>query len=306
MILSNFPDYQWLKEKAENAFSDRHGWNGITLEKAGWPDVIINTTTKNCSRRDIKGPFSIFSTSSGRSKVTVDNRAVHIEPDHFFISNQTQYYSLEVEEDQTELMNFHISESTLQDFFSVVNTSSDIQLDNGTTHIRLPYFNNQLLHRTDSFDQILALIQANGNEAGKLQQDRMLFKLLDEFYHIYYGERLKAEQISAAKNVIREEIYKRVTLATDYIIGHYAQDISLQELSQIACMSRFHFLRAFKEIHNITPHQYLLQYRLKKAISMLSKQTVSEIALNTGFNDASSLSRAFKNVYGYYPTQYQI
>lgn len=92
---------------------------------------------------------------------------------------------------------------------------------------------------------------------------------------------------------------------TDYIHHHLYQDLKLTDLSAIAQISPYHFLRLFKQQMGITPHQYILQCRIEKAKHLLQHSTmsISEIAMQTGFCDQSHLTRCFKRAVGATPKQ---
>jgi AraC family transcriptional regulator len=91
----------------------------------------------------------------------------------------------------------------------------------------------------------------------------------------------------------------------EYIDVHLNQDLKLIELSAIAQLSPYHFLRLFKQRTGITPHQYILQQRIEQAKHLLqhSKLSIAEIAVRTGFSDQSHLTRCFKRRFGITPKQ---
>jgi AraC family transcriptional regulator len=106
-----------------------------------------------------------------------------------------------------------------------------------------------------------------------------------------------ADGLSAAK----------LTLIKDYINTHLDLDLKLTELSSIAQISPYHFLRLFKKSVGITPHQYILQQRIDRAKYLLksSNLDISEIAFRVGFCDSSHLTRCFKSILGKTPSQWR-
>jgi AraC-like DNA-binding protein len=71
-------------------------------------------------------------------------------------------------------------------------------------------------------------------------------------------------------------------------------------------MSEFHFLRMFKQVMRVTPHQFILRSRLREAALRLktTRDEVLQIALNTGFGDLSNFNHAFRAEFGMSPTRY--
>lgn len=83
--------------------------------------------------------------------------------------------------------------------------------------------------------------------------------------------------------------------------------LTLDELADIAELSKYHFLRQFAQVVGMTPGAYLRTLRLCHAARRLrtSKQSILEIALSVGFADHPSFSRAFARHMGMTPSQYQ-
>ena len=56
---------------------------------------------------------------------------------------------------------------------------------------------------------------------------------------------------------------RRLLRALHYIQEHSEEPLSLDQLASVACMSKFHFLRCFRALLGVTPHQFLLAFRLR-------------------------------------------
>jgi len=91
----------------------------------------------------------------------------------------------------------------------------------------------------------------------------------------------------------------------DYIHTNYKETNSLESLAEIADLSMPRFCHVFAEKIGISPHSYIIQYRIHKAKSMLlKKQKISEVACETGFVDQAHFSRHFKRLTALTPGQY--
>ena len=70
---------------------------------------------------------------------------------------------------------------------------------------------------------------------------------------------------------------------------------------------RYHFLRSFKAVTGVTPHQWLLRARLRSAAERLAttKTPVTEVALRVGFEDLSNFTRSFRAEFGASPREFR-
>lgn len=99
----------------------------------------------------------------------------------------------------------------------------------------------------------------------------------------------------------------RMVQARDYIHANLERDISIEELSAVANLSKYHFIRMFHGHFGSTPHQYVLNCRINRAKAVLSEGTSpTQTAQLLGFSDVSHLNRRFKRAYGVTPKQYQV
>ncbi len=93
--------------------------------------------------------------------------------------------------------------------------------------------------------------------------------------------------------------------ATEFIKAHFAESLSLDELSGVACLSPFHFQRLFVKHTGVSPHEYLLRTKIKKAGELLREgHSIASVAVDTGFVDQSHLTRSFKRIVGTTPGSY--
>jgi AraC family transcriptional regulator len=92
-----------------------------------------------------------------------------------------------------------------------------------------------------------------------------------------------------------------------YVEEHLADDIAVADLANVACLSIFHFTRAFAATMGVPPHRYVSQRRLESAKAMIStgRASLSEIALDCQFSSQSSFTRAFRRAVGMTPAEYR-
>mgnify|MGYP005826391459 CR=1 FL=1 len=85
------------------------------------------------------------------------------------------------------------------------------------------------------------------------------------------------------------------------------EPLTLAALARDAGMSPFHFLRCFRQVAGVTPHQFVLIRRLNAAADLLGRTNlpVAGIAYESGFGDLSTFNRRFRRVMGMAPTAYR-
>ena len=100
----------------------------------------------------------------------------------------------------------------------------------------------------------------------------------------------------------------RMSHVLRYMAAHSAQPHTVAALAAMAKLSPYHFLRSFKAVTGVTPHQWLLRARLRDAADKLAatKTPVTDIALDVGFDDLSNFIRTFRAEFGASPREYRL
>jgi AraC-like DNA-binding protein len=100
----------------------------------------------------------------------------------------------------------------------------------------------------------------------------------------------------------------RISAILRYMAAHSAQAHTVASLAAMTRLSPYHFLRSFKSVTGVTPHQWLLRARLRAAAEKLAltRAPVTEIALDVGFEDLSNFTRTFRAEFGTSPRQYRL
>jgi AraC-like DNA-binding protein len=99
----------------------------------------------------------------------------------------------------------------------------------------------------------------------------------------------------------------RVTRVLRRLETRSSEPSGLVELACVAGLSPYHFLRTFKRVTGVTPHQWLLRARLRDAARRLveTRAPITEIALDVGFEDLSNFIRTFRAEFGVSPSRYR-
>jgi AraC-like DNA-binding protein len=117
----------------------------------------------------------------------------------------------------------------------------------------------------------------------------------------------KINRLSGKKIATRMETFKRVEKGKEYINDTLTKAFNLDEVSKTSCLSKFHFIRLFKEVYGITPNRYHLLRKLGEVETCIKRNdnpySLNEIAIDFGFSNYSLFYKQFKQVYGFAPSE---
>ena len=99
----------------------------------------------------------------------------------------------------------------------------------------------------------------------------------------------------------------QIRLVVDYMESHLNEKTMIAELAKLVGLTRFHFIRSFKQSVGVPPHQFMIQRRVERAKEMLAERSnsIADVAACSGFNSSIQLSRAFRRVVGVTPSEFR-
>lgn len=103
------------------------------------------------------------------------------------------------------------------------------------------------------------------------------------------------------------QAWEAIQKTLDYMEEHYEEELTIEQLSSIAHLSRFYYQRLFYRLTGYTVSEYLRSVRLKMAAGLLKADNgkIMDIAMQCGFSSHSTLTRAFRQCYGMSPAEYR-
>ena len=118
------------------------------------------------------------------------------------------------------------------------------------------------------------------------------------------------EQSTSAKSGKTKELTNNEAIkkAVDYIKINHWQPLVLEDVAKQFGMSKFYFLRLFKDFTGMTPYRYMIIERVNMAKKLLqtTNMKISEISLMVGFADEGNFIRTFKSISGMTPKMYRL
>ena len=105
-----------------------------------------------------------------------------------------------------------------------------------------------------------------------------------------------------------QHLHPAISRALKYLASHYKENINMAELAKACCVSASHLSYLLKRELNRSFKQILIEYRISKAKSLLSKypaRQITTVCSDVGFSDLSHFEKTFKKVVGVSPSTYR-
>ena len=137
-----------------------------------------------------------------------------------------------------------------------------------------------------------------------LLSDANMFRGISEAIHITQLEKIMCN----LTDYVQRPLYSEgIAAAVRYLDEHFREDLTLQQLSDGACLNYEYFSRRFKKEVGMNYSEYLLQRRLEEGMHLLSTTDalVGDIAAEVGLSNGSYFSSAFKKTYGLSPNEFR-
>jgi len=270
-------------------------------------------SSENLQATSQKTRFSVRLGLKGIQNYRVNGETLKVNENQFLVMNKGTEYDIQAEDGQeTTMLAFCFNESFLSDFVTTSSHGHGQLLDHFEHYLDEENGMEFPLHTMLVDDHVQAMVQQVVNAKMMLNpeevDDYQLFNSVLEMVvknckgtlHSFQGQDI-------VKQSTKLELYKRLSIARDYIQAHFTEDLNLSELSRVACLSPYHFHRAFKSTFKITPKKLVTHLRIERAKWLLinRKYSVQMICQEVGFRDVSSFTRLFASYVGSTPSVYR-
>ncbi len=133
--------------------------------------------------------------------------------------------------------------------------------------------------------------------------EQKLWQLLARMLQAQNDALRESDALPAQRASTREELWRRLNRGRDFIHARFESALTLSEIATASCLSPFHFLRGFKAVFRMTPHEYLSACRVERAKFLLehSELPVTEICFSVGFESLGTFSSWFSRLAGVSP-----
>lgn len=160
----------------------------------------------------------------------------------------------------------------------------------------LPSFTQKVVFHSELVSSLKDLHLMIMEEQTDFKKEELFFFLIEQLIESYTSQNSSA--------IIKEPNTEIKTIC-EYLETNYAKNITLEDLSLLTGISKYHLLRSFTKQKGISPYSYLETIRISTAKRLLENGiSPLEVALQTGFTDQSHFSNFFKKFIGLTPKQY--
>ena len=254
---------------------------------------------------NIRSPFSrIYLVTKGTATVKIENANIILTPGHLYMipaftthqdicTGEFEHYYIHLFEDSTAI------KSIMDDWDFPFELEADEichilfeRLCNINPTLSLPESNPKSY---DSKPMLFEQLKRNRMRDMTVQMESrgIVLQLLSRFF----------------KHASRKPTSKDVRLidSITYINEHLDENIDIDTLARMSCISKDHYIRLFKRSFGSTPLEYINNLRIKRAEILLttSSMTVKAIASSVGYYDHSYFIRIFRKKIGLTPLQYR-
>lgn len=297
MILTSMPDLPPRPLTAANAAFRR-----MFYERWGRENAIVCGSSCHVAYETHPQTLSIKTAWGGSERYFLREREVAVDDDHWLVLNEGREYGSVLKAARPAVsfsiffragLQHEVAAAFAQPLAGALEDPQE-----GRTEFR---FAEHLRPHDDAVSMRVRALQA-AVQGGEREQD-----WLDQQLLLLLGELLTLERRTSPPGAegrsdrrgarhAQAELHRRLHLAADFIDSCHREPIALDDMARVACLSRYHFVRHFRELHGLTPYAYLLRKRARAAQRLFAAgETDRElVAQQVGFGSRFALARAMR------------
>jgi AraC-like DNA-binding protein len=254
-------------------------------------------------------PLSLRYSLQERYKVCTDRGHYSVSPTTFVVLNEGQRGEIAVEPNTSpRAVTLVFEQKYMSDIarsFSAPLVSA-LEMDRDGIVVRFP----ECIQHDTAFEigpklRSLSAACLRGDSIGSIADK---FRAVTECVVLVYSAASRQiESIDSVRPGTRAELYRRIQRAYVYIQDAYTEELCLEKIARVACMSPHHFHRVFSQVYGITPLRALADRRMQMAHKLLetTDTPVSAICRAVGYHSAPTFSNLFRAKFGLPPSLLQ-
>jgi AraC-like DNA-binding protein/nucleoside-triphosphatase THEP1 len=247
--------------------------------------------------------FGVKYVASGEETYIANNKKYLVKQGEYIIGNDFTSSIVQINQPET------VQGLCIDVAPSIISEVAQFHDKNGTdlTEFLLSdqFFVNKYKSKNTTLGYTLSEINRkiiNGTITNELQRDELFYSIAES---IIVDQRFVFEHLNKLefkKEITNEEILRSLLLAKDYMDENILANPDLEQICSVAGISKYHFIRLFKNTFGVSPYQYLKKKRLLACSQAIaSGLPIIEVSFQFGFGTPQSFSKAFKQEFGYSP-----
>lgn len=246
--------------------------------------------------------YEIIYVLEGEYSSLLENQTYHLRKGDFLLINQNvmhKYHFVEKKHDRSKRIILWVTAQYLEQLSMGDMELTACFMGRESCAYHFPVYYEEMLR-----GYLLKLAMAEVMEGELPGAKQVLDRGYLTLFFVYLNNLCSREEYwFRDENVVQHPLVGQVS---DYIEAHIAERITLEELAEHIHMSKYHFLRRFKELTGVTVHAFVTNKRLIRSCELLKEgENITQVYQACGFTDYSSFLRNFKNAFGVSPGKYE-
>ncbi|PFA68076.1 AraC family transcriptional regulator [Bacillus sp. AFS015802] len=253
------------------------------------------------------GQLSIKTFMNGRAFYKTNRGYFSVEEGRYLLVNEGPY-TITIEEDQpVESFCVFFKPGLVVDVHRTLTDSTDNLVSDPYKQNGPVEFFERTYATTPSLSKLLQKTKALHSHVERTCYEEQYHFLMENLLISHFRHLKETESILAVKRSTREEIYRRVSIAHEYIRAYFHHSLSIEDLAKMACLSPNHLIRTYSQLYGKTPHRHISEFRIEKAKKLLKDPGLSmtDIAFELGYQNPASFTRMFTQFVGIPPTHFR-
>jgi len=253
-------------------------------------------------KQDAASPYSVKLVTKGVERYKINNQPFKLEANNYLIVNKSSEVEVSVQSEETvKGICIYPPEELINEVFLYKTKSANELLDSNDLsssdcHFTPKNYRIESTHTGRFLTQQLPFLLQQNTLGNPINFDGFYLQMAE---HLVEDQLMINQQLSnlcSVKKQTKEELFRRVSLAREYMESNFTRKITVEELATTASLSKYHFLRVFKEIFHCTPYQFILNLKLIAAEKFIQNgHSYNRACEEVGFSDPKNLRKALKS-----------
>lgn len=254
------------------------------------------------------GSVSIKTFSNGKAFYSVNKGFFAVDEQKYLLLNEGSYKINIESETEVESFCLFFRDGFAEEVYRTLTDSSEGLLSDPS---KPKTSSISFFEKTYGMDENIRLLlnrfKKNFAESDPLWREEQFHHIMTVLLEVQLNTAKEIDRLPGLRSSTREELFRRIHYAHDFIDAYFDQPLTLDEMADVACLSTNHLLRNYSEYFGLSPYQHMTEKRMEKARQLLKEtdDSITDIAFKVGFQTPSSFTKRFTGLVGESPREYR-